>query len=80
MKYSSIYFDEVNQKVRYTKDLKKTKNKYIYIGDATRVEFDLLIELLWYKYEDEIIPLLEFKAVFDELRIFCDKIKNNYNI
>jgi len=50
---------------------------YNYIGKSTRVEFDLLIELLWYKYEDGEIELNELKKIFDELRSFCDNIKYN---
>ena len=78
MKYHTVYFDAKNQKIRFTQshpdDIAVTYN---YIGKSTRVEFDLLIELLWYKYEDGEIELQELKKIFDELRSFCDNIKYN---
>lgn len=78
MKYHTVYFDAENQKIRFTQshpeDIAVTYN---YIGKSTRVEFDLLIELLWYKYEDGQIELEELKKIFDELRSFCDSIKYN---
>lgn len=81
MKYKGIYFDNTNQKIRWTTsgsgDLAVT---YEYVGDSTRVEFDLLIELLWYKYEDENIDLKDLQKIFNEFRVFCDKIKYNYNL
>ena len=88
MIYNSIYFDPNNQKVRWTQknkialthDKSKKPTNYTYIGEATRVEFDLLVELLWYKFEDDPISLIDFKSVFDELRLFCDHIKINYKI
>ena len=78
MKYHTVYFDPENQKIRFTQshpdDIAVTYN---YIGKSTRVEFDLLIELLWYKYEDGEIELQELKKIFDELRSFCENIKYN---
>ena len=78
MKYQTIYFDPDNQKIRWTQtspdNLAVT---YEYVGKSTRVEFDLLVELLWYKYEDGDIPLDQLKRIFDELRSFCDDLKYN---
>ena len=78
MKYKTIYFDAKNQKIRYTNTtVNGLSVNYNYIGKSTRVEFDLLIELLWYKFEDNEISLDELKKIFDELRSFCDNIKYN---
>lgn len=78
MKYNSVYFDSENQKIRFTKSMPENiSSSYVYIGKSTRVEFDLLIELLWYKYEDNEIPLNDLKNIFDELRFFCDNLKYN---
>jgi hypothetical protein len=78
MKYHTIYFDAENQKIRFTQSSPENLAvTYEYIGKSTRVEFDLLIELLWYKYEDGDIPLDQLKKIFDELRSFCDDIKYN---
>ena len=79
MKYYTIYFDAENQKIRFTQSSPENLSvTYEYVGKSTRVEFDLLIELLWYKYEDGEIPLDQLKKIFDELRSFCDDIKYNF--
>jgi len=78
MKYYTIYFDAENQKIRFTQSSPENLSvTYEYVGKSTRVEFDLLIEILWYKYEDGEIPLDQLKKIFDELRSFCDDIKYN---
>tara|TARA_R110000803_G_scaffold513_1_gene1752 strand:- start:311 stop:556 length:246 start_codon:yes stop_codon:yes gene_type:complete len=81
MKYSDVYFDDTNQKIRWTQSAPENLLvTYEYIGKTTRVEFDLLIELLWHKYEDSDIDLKDLKKIFNDLRVFCDSIKNNYNL
>jgi hypothetical protein len=76
MEIKTIYFNPIQQKVRYISDTTSREDlSYHYIGKSTRVEFDLLVELLWYKYQDLDIPLNEFKKIFEELKIFCDSIK-----
>lgn len=81
MKYNDVYFDDTNQKIRWTKTAPENLViTYNYVGKATRVEFDLLIELLWEKYEDSNIELKDLKKIFNDLRVFCDLIKNNYNL
>lgn len=79
MIYSSVYFDEETQKVRWTQSAPENFIfKYEYIGEMTRVEFDLLVEVLWELYEDDVIRLEDFTRHFGDLRAFCDKIKNEY--
>ena len=76
MEIKTIYFNPIHQKVRYVSDTTSREDlSYHYIGKSTRVEFDLLVELLWYKYQDLDIPLNEFKKIFEELKNFCDSIK-----
>jgi len=76
MEIKTIYFNPIQQKVRYVSDTTSREDlSYHYIGKSTRVEFDLLVELLWYKYQDLDIPLNEFKKIFEELKIFCDSVK-----
>ena len=41
----------------------------------TRVEFDLLIEILWEIFEDKDIPLKDFMKHYKEIRSFCDRLK-----
>tara|TARA_R110002167_G_scaffold253923_1_gene460193 strand:- start:637 stop:882 length:246 start_codon:yes stop_codon:yes gene_type:complete len=76
MEIKTIYFNPIQQKVRYISDTTSREDlSYHYIGKSTRVEFDLLVELLWYKYQDLDIPLNEFKKIFEELKNFCDSVK-----
>jgi len=76
MEIKTIYFNPIQQKVRYVSNSTFQKDlSYHYIGKSTRVEFDLLVELLWYKFQDSDIPLNEFKKIFEELKKFCDSIK-----
>lgn len=76
MEIKTIYFNPIQQKVRYVSDTTSREDlSYHYIGKSTRVEFDLLVELLWYKYQDLDIPLNEFKKIFEELKNFCDSVK-----
>ena len=76
MEIKTIYFNPIQQKVRYISDTTSREDlSYHYIGKSTRVEFDLLVELLWHKYQDLDIPLNEFKKIFEELKNFCDSVK-----
>ena len=76
MEIKTIYFNPIQQKVRYVSDTTSREDlSFYYIGKSTRVEFDLLVELLWYKYQDLDIPLNEFKKIFEELKNFCDSVK-----
>ncbi len=71
-----VYFDSNNQKVRWTQT--STDNlhyDYQYVGAMTRVEFDLLVEVLWEIFEDKDITFEDFKKYFNDIRVFCDKIK-----
>lgn len=81
MKYRDVYFDDKNQKIRWTKsgpeDIAKT---YHFIGKCTKVEFDLLIELLWFRFEEQDIKLFDLKNIFKDYRNFCDSIKENYKL
>jgi len=76
MKYRKVFFDEANQKVRWTmnntSDLAIT---YEYLGTMSRVEIDLLVETLWELYGDENITFADFARYFGELRTFCDQLK-----
>lgn len=76
MKYRNVYFDEENQKVRWT--MNKTSDlavTYEYLGTMSRVEIDLLVEVLWEMYGDDKITFLEFAKIFGDLRAFCDQLK-----
>lgn len=81
MKYRDVYFDDKNQKIRWTiSNPDQFANTYNFIGKCTRVEFDLLIELLWFRFEDADIDLVDLKNIFKDFRNFCDFIKENYKL
>lgn len=80
MKYRNVYFDEENQKVRWT--MNNTADlavSYEYLGTMSRVEIDLLVEILWELYGDNNITFLDFAKMFGELRTFCDQLKQITN-
>ena len=71
-----IYFEEKNQRVRWTQTSSDDfKYDYKYIGNASEAEFDLLMELLWFMFEDDEISYNQFFDTFKELKTFCDQIK-----
>ena len=75
-KYSYVYFDPNNQKVRWTQSISEDVIiNYEYVGKMTRVEFDLLVEVLWELFEDKDIPLKDFLKYYNDIRVFCDKLK-----
>lgn len=71
-----IYFHEITQKVRWTQSsTDNMKYNYKFIGMASEAEFDLLMELLWFMYEEDEISYNQFFDTYKELRDFCDQIK-----
>jgi hypothetical protein len=71
-----IYFEPDSQRVRWTQTSSDDfKYAYKYIGEANEPEFDLLMDFLWYLYEDEEITYNQFFDTFRELRDFCDQVK-----
>lgn len=76
MKYKNVFFDQNNQKVRWTQNTSiDLPVNYSYVGTMSRVEFDLLIEVLWEIFDDSDITLQEFKKHYKDIREFCDNIK-----
>ena len=75
-----VYWSESKQRIRFTEihNFEDSEN-YEYIGSLTRVEFDLLIEALFMKFEDEEICLEDVQLMYDRLRRFCNEIKNITN-
>ena len=75
-KSKKIYFEEKNQRVRWTQTSSDDfKYDYKYIGNASEAEFDLLMELLWFMFEDDEISYNQFFDTFKELKTCCDQIK-----
>ena len=76
MKHKNVYFDHTNQKVRWTQTTTaEIPVQYHFVGSMSRVEFDLLVEVLWEIFDDSDITLQEFCQYYQEIREFCDHIK-----
>tara|TARA_R100001163_G_C4994520_1_gene145900 strand:- start:137 stop:388 length:252 start_codon:yes stop_codon:yes gene_type:complete len=75
--YKMIYWSETKQRIRFTvKHNFEDYENYDYVGALTKVEFDLLIEALFVKYEDELISFEEVQLMYDKLRNFCNNLKD----
>lgn len=71
-----VFWDENAQHIKFKSNSTfENDYKYEYVGDATQVEFDLLLEVLFELYGDERISLEEFCRVFGDIRTFCDIVK-----
>jgi len=76
MKNKNVFFSHLNQKVRWTQtSTSDMPVHYDFVGCMTRVEFDLLVEVLWEIFDDGYITLQEFRHYYKEIREFCDEIK-----
>ena len=75
--YKMVYWSESKQRIRYTviHNFEDFEN-YSYIGSLTKVEFDLLIEALFLKFEDEEISNEDVQIMYNRLRKFCNELKN----
>jgi len=76
-KYKTVYFNELDQRIWRT-DTSAGKISILYgeAGSMTAAEYDLLTEVLWELFDDKKITLKEFIKIFDEIRTFCDKVKD----
>jgi hypothetical protein len=71
-----VFWNETDQHIKFKSNATFSNHyKYEYIGDATRAEFDLLLEVLFALYEDDRISLDDFQRVFGDIRTFCDIVK-----
>lgn len=74
--YKMVYWSESKQRIRYTRvhDFEDYES-YEYVGALTKVEFDLLIEALFLKFQDEEICFEDVQLMYDRLRKFCNDLK-----
>jgi hypothetical protein len=71
-----VFWDEEGQHIRYKSSTTFNSDyKYEYVGDATRAEFDLLLEALFELFGDDRISLEDFQRVFGDIRTFSDIVK-----
>jgi hypothetical protein len=75
-KSKKIYFEEEGQRVRWTQSSSdEFKYDYKYVGNASEAEFEMLMELLWFMYEEDPMTFNQFFDTFLELRNFIDGLK-----
>lgn len=73
----AVFWNETDQKVRWILMSRHDGNpNFIYVGEMTEPEFDLLIEVLFELFDDMDIPLELFMIYFSRIRKFCDEIKD----
>lgn len=71
-----VYWNEDDQRIRWTQNSTYAGSiQFVYAGNMTEPEFDLLLEVLFELYDDEKISLEDFLIIFNEIRTFCDRIK-----
>jgi hypothetical protein len=76
MIYKYVYFYEEKQKVKFIANASiDIPIQYEYVGKMNDVEFNVLIDFLWEIYQDNDIPLDEFKKHFRDFRHFLDAKK-----
>jgi hypothetical protein len=74
--YRNVFWNEIDQRMwRTNTSVKDVSVRYEYIGQMTKVEYELLIEVLWELYDDKKITRGQFEMVFGDIRSFCDRIK-----
>ena len=74
--YRNVFWNEIDQRMwRTNTSVKDVSVRYEYIEQMTKVEYELLIEVLWELYDDKKITRGQFEMVFGDIRSFCDRIK-----
>jgi len=75
-----VFWNEDDQKIRWSRTTTFDGGvNYSYIGQMSEPEFELLLEVLWYLYEDGHITHEDFVYVFSDIREFCDRVKKLIN-
>ena len=76
-KQKPVFYNEIDQRVWRTSATTITDDvKFVYVGELTRTEFELLIEILYEKYGNDDISHERFAQVFGELFEFLEELKN----
>lgn len=71
-----VFWSELKQRIRFTTNLNfDDQDAYNYIGRLTEPEFEILLEALFYVYEDNEISVEAVQDLFDDLKIFLVRYK-----
>lgn len=71
-----VFWSELKQRIRFTTNRNfDDHDVYTYIGRLTEPEFEILLEALFYIYEDNEISIEAVRDLFDDLKIFLVRFK-----
>ena len=77
MVYKMVFWNTTKQRIKFTLSHEFENSKeFEYVGLLTNVEFDLFVEALFIKFEDEHISFEDVELMYNRLRAFCNEIKN----
>ena len=71
-----VFWSETKQRIRFTNNLNfDDQEVYAYIGRLSEPEFEILLEALFFIYEDDEISYEGVQDLFDDLKIFLIRFK-----
>lgn len=76
-KSKPIFYNEIDQRVwRTSSTMIQDDVKFVYVGDLTKTEFEMLIELLFDIHGNDDISHEKFVEVFKDFHEFLEEIKS----
>ena len=73
-----IFWDQERQKIRFSNSNNFSNiTNYSFIGLANENEFEILLQVLFEKFGDELITTSEVLYLYDEFMIFLKNLKKN---
>jgi hypothetical protein len=70
-----FYYSEAKQKVSLKYDHLINDDSFEYVGMVSENEFNLLLDILFFKYGDNDISLEQIEKCFGDFRTYIDKLK-----
>ncbi len=70
-----FYYSEEKQKVSLKNDYSMKDDTFVYVGLISDNEFNLLLDVLLFKYSDQDISLEQIQKCFKDLRTLMSKLK-----
>jgi len=70
-----FYYSEEKQKVSLKNDYTMKDDTFVYVGLISDNEFNLLLDILLFKYSDHDISLEQIQKCFKDLRTLISKLK-----
>lgn len=77
MVYKMVFWNTKKQRIKFTLSHEFDNSAdFDYVGLLTNVEFDLFVEALFIKFEDEAVSFEDVELMYSRLRSFCNDIKD----